>query len=141
MRCPSRSAAFAHPHTDFDAEQPSVFIAVLDALCQRDAFRNDQLAPSCPAITWLGLPIDVRQNLGISLPAIAVPGERAVMGTLCRPLHRACNQSLADGAAGTGNDEATVAVLHEAAPAFSFISLLSSAVFFCTNDQNSSIST
>src|SRR5947209_18135955 len=92
-------------------------------------------------MTGLGLPIDVRQNVGIPLPAITVPGERAVVRALCGRLDRAGNQVLADGTAGAGDDKATVSVEDEASPAFSLVGLLSSAVFFCTNDQNSSIST
>jgi hypothetical protein len=63
------------------------------------------------------------------------------MGPLDGGGHRSLNQVLAQGAGGAGDDEATVSILDQTSRAFSLVRLLLGTVFFCTNDQNSSIST
>src|SRR6266581_8405280 len=81
------------------------------------------------------------QDAAIAMPAITEPAQ----GALLRPLERdrggLLDQLLTQGAGGAGDHEATVAVLDQAAPTFSFVRLFRCSLFFCTNDQNSSIST
>src|SRR5439155_17294218 len=65
--------------------------------------------------------------------------------TLVSPLdggrHCSLDQVFAQRTSGTRHYETTVAVLDQAAPAFSLIRLTRGPLFFCTNDQNSSICT
>src|SRR6266699_7277271 len=75
------------------------------------------------------------------MPAITEPAEWALVGPLDGAAHRLLKQILAQGAGGAGDYKATVPVLDQAAPALSFVRLRSCALFFCTNDQNSSIPT
>jgi len=55
--------------------------------------------------------------------------------------HGLLDQVFAQRPSGTGDHEATLPILHQASPPFPLVRLAGYALFFCTNDQNSSIST
>src|SRR5258706_6726293 len=81
------------------------------------------------------------QDAAIAVRAITEPTEGAL---LCPPdggRDGLLDQRLTQRASGAGEHEATVPVLDQAAPTLSFVRLLSCSLFFCTNAQNSSIST
>lgn len=118
-----------------------MLIMMLNRLRQRHGVGNHQLAPSPSAMTRLGLAIGMLQDARIVLPAITVPGKWAMVGSSNCRVHRLTDQVLTEGTAGVSGHEATVAILDHATPAFSCIRLLLCPFFFCTNDQNSSIST
>ena len=126
--------------TDLHGEQPPLLIAMLDRLCQRQRHRNHPCRASALP-SQLPLAIGSHEDALIAVPAIAEPVQLALMGPLDRGRHRSLNQVLAQWAGGAGDDEATISILDQTSPAFSLVRLLLSAVFFCTNDQNSSIST
>src|SRR6266571_973902 len=99
--------------TDLHRQQSSPLITMLDRLRQTERLGDDQT----------GTPPFARVH----------PLERGRDGLL--------DPILTHGAGGAGDHEASVAVLDQAAPPFSFVRLLRCSLFFCTNDQNSSIST
>src|SRR5947209_20091570 len=79
--------------------------------------------------------------LALALPSRTLPAERALVGPCQRGGHGSLDQILAQRTSRAGDDEATVPILSQATPAFSFVWLLSCPLVFWTNDQNSSIST
>ena len=89
----------------------------------------------------LPLAIGSDEDALIAVPSITEPTQRALVGSLHGGGHGLLDEILVQRAGGAGDHEATVAVLDQAAPALSFVRLASCALFFCTNDQNSSIST
>src|SRR6266487_2348331 len=113
-----------------------MLIAMLDGLHQADALWHHQTGTPRFAGEQR-LAIGSLQNAAIALPAITEPVQLA----LHRGRHGLLDQVLTQRTASTGDDEAAVAVLHQAAPALSLVGLLGGSLFFCTNDQNSSIST
>jgi len=117
-------------------------IVMFDGLHQAHRFGNHPAATSRTALTWDRLAIGSLEDSRIAVPSITKPGERAMMGALDGGGHGLGNQSLVlrKRAGGTREDEATLAVDHQASPALSGVRFLGGA-FFCTNDQNSSIST
>jgi hypothetical protein len=117
-----------------------MLIAMLDRLGQRQRHWNHpRRATALPS--QLPLAIGSHEDALIAMPAIAEPVQLALMGPLDGGGHRSLNQVLAQWTGGTGDHEATVPILDEVSPAFSLVRLLLGAVFFCTHDQNSSIST
>src|SRR5579859_1627827 len=117
-----------------------MLIAMFDRLRQGDRLWHHQ-SRTPPLPRHHRLAIRLHQDVPIALPAITEPAERSLMGALDRAAHGSLDQALAHRPGGTGDDKATVPVLHQAAPAFSFVGLVNCSLFFCTNDQNSSIST
>src|SRR6266700_1200041 len=117
-----------------------MLIAMLDGLRQGDGLWDDQRRTP-PVARSHRLSIGPHQDAPIAMPAIAEPGEGTPVGPLDRSGHCLLDQVFAQWAGGAGNHEATVPVLDQASPAFPLVRLASSTVFFCTNDQNSSIST
>ena len=125
---------------DLHRQEVPVLIAMLDGLCQGERLWHDQRGTSPFAgAHWLS--IGAHQDAPITVPSITEPGERPLVGPLNGGGHRLLKQVLVQGAGGAGDDEATVPVLDQTSPAFSLIRLVSCPLFFCTNDQNSSIST
>src|SRR5713226_54903 len=126
----------AHLHR----EEPPMLIAMLDRLHQRDRLWDDQRrTPPFARQHWLS--IGSHQDAPIAVPAITEPVQLAPVSPLDGAAHRLLDQILAQRTARAGDHEATLSVLHQASPAFSFVGLLRCPLFFCTNDQNSSIST
>src|SRR5437660_12504717 len=117
-----------------------MLITMFDGLRQAQRLWNHQRRTPSFARQH-GLAIGPYQDIPIALPAIAKPGEGTLVGSLDGAGHGSLDQVLAHLPAGTGDHEATVPVLNQAAPAFSLIRLVNCPLFFCTNDQNSSIST
>ncbi len=137
-------AGWSHPRpqrsADLHRQETSVFIAMLDRLRQRDGGRYHQgWSPPLACRCWL--PINSPENGGIAMPAIAEPAERASLSPLEGGRDGLFNEVLAQWAAGTGNHEPTRPILDQASPAFPLVGQGGGPVFFCTNDQNSSIST
>ena len=126
--------------TDLYRQQSSPLITMLDRLRQTERLGDDQTGTP-PFARVHRLAVGPLQDAAIAMPAITEPAQ----GALLRPLERGrdglLDQLLTQGAGGAGDHEATVAVLDQAAPPFSFVRLLRCSLFFCTNDQNSSIST
>ncbi len=140
MHGPGWSHADAQCGTDLHRQEVSMLITMFDRLQQRYRLWDHQRRT--PALARQhALTIGSPQDAGIPMPSIAQPSERAMMGSLDRRVHRLRNQILAEWAGGIGDHEATVPVLDQASPAFSLVRLSPCALFFCTNDQNSSIST
>src|SRR5712692_7419907 len=107
-------------------------ITMFDRLRQGERFWNDQ--PRTPPFARQHrLSIGTQQEAPVALPAITEPAERALVGACDRAGHGSLDQVLAGRTGGAGDHEATVPVLHQAAPAFSFVRLLSCPLFFCTN--------
>ncbi len=125
---------------DFHREQLSVLIAMLDRLRQGEHLWHDQGGTS-PFTRTHGLAIGSHQDAPLAVPAITEPRERPLVSSLDSGGHRLLKQVFAQRTSGTGDDEATVAVLDQTSPALSLIRLVNCAFFFCTKDQNSSIST
>ncbi len=117
-----------------------MLIAMLDRLRQHHGRRNDPYRtppfPCQPAAA-----IGPHQHAPIAVPSITEPRERPLVGSLHGGGHRLLDEILTQRAGSPGHHEATAPILDEAFPAFSFVRLPNCAVFFCTNDQNSSIST
>ena len=126
--------------TDLHRQETPMLIAMLDGLRQGQRLWDDQPWTS-PLTRAHGLSIGPYQDALVAMPAITEPAERALVGPLDGAAHRLLKQILAQGAGGAGDYEATVPVLDQAAPALSFVRLFRVSLFFCTNDQNSSIST
>ena len=125
---------------DLYAEEMAVLIAMLDGLRQGERLWHDE--PRTPALARAHrLPIGASQDVPIAVPAITEPGEGTLVSSREGGGHGSLDQVLAQWTGGTGDDEATVAILHQASPALSLVRLASCPLFFCTNDQNSSIST
>src|SRR5947209_17622927 len=117
-----------------------MLITMLDRLRQGDPLWDNQAGT--PAFARQHpLAIGPLQDTGIALPSRASPAERALVGALDRAAHGALDQVLVQGTGAAGDDEATVSILYQATPAFSLVRLANCPLFFCTNDQNSSIST
>jgi hypothetical protein len=117
-----------------------MLIAMLDGLRQGERLWHSE--PGTPQFARAHrLAIGAQQDVPIAVSPIAEPGERALVGPLDGGGHCLLKELLAQRAGGTGDDEATRPVLDQATPALSFVRLGSCALFFCTNDQNSSIST
>lgn len=140
MHRPSWLQACSKLNTNFDGEQPSMLIAMLDGLLQRRGCRDHPCRTS-PFACQGALAIRPHENAPIAVPSITEPTQGALVGSLHGSGHRLLDEILVQRAGGAGNHEATVPILHEASPAFSLIRLASCPLFFCTNDQNSSIST
>src|SRR6266446_737770 len=115
-------------------------ITMFDRLRQGERFWNDQ--PRTPPFARQHrLSIGTQQEAPVAPPAITEPAERALVGACDRAGHGSLDQVLAQRTSGAGGNVATVPVLDQASPAFSLVRLVSFPLFFCTNDQNSSIST
>ena len=117
-----------------------MLITMFDRLRQAQRVWHHQ-ARTPPLPRHHRLAIRLHQDVLIALPAITEPGEGTLVSSRDGGGHGSLDQVLAQWTGGTGDDEATVAVLDQAAPALSFVRLLNCPLFFCTNDQNSSIST
>jgi hypothetical protein len=113
---------------------------MLDCLCQGQRLWDQQWRTP-PFASVPRLPIGTLQDTPIALPAITEPVQLALVRALDSRPHGLLNQLFAQGASRVADDKATVAILDQAAPPLSFVRLLSCPLFFCTNDQNSSIST
>src|SRR2546426_2289917 len=133
-----------HPYpqrgTDFHREQSSVLITMLDGLRQGECLGDSQPRTS-PFARQAALAVGPLEDAPIAVPTIAEPVQFALMGPLDRGGHCLLDQVLAQRTGGAGHHETTVPILDEASPAFSLVRLSLCAFFFCTNDQNSSIST
>src|SRR5439155_1576454 len=81
------------------------------------------------------------QDVLRALPAITEPVPLTLVSPLDGGRHCSLDQVFAQRTSGTRHYETTVAFLDQAAPAFSLIRLTRCPLFFCTNDQNSSICT
>src|SRR6266566_9380412 len=125
---------------DLHRQEAPMLIGMLDGLRQGQRLWDDQPWTS-PLARAHWLSIGPYQDALVAMPAITEPAERALVGPLDGAAHRLLKQVLTQGTGGAGDHEATVPVLHQAAPALPFVRLGSCALFFCTNDQNSSIST
>jgi hypothetical protein len=125
---------------DLHRQEAPMLIAMLDGLRQGQRLWDDQPGTS-PLARAHGLSLGPYQDALVAMPAIAEPAERALVGPLDGAAHRLLKQLLTQGASGAGDHEATVAVLDQTSPALSLIRLVNCALFFCTEDQNSSIST
>src|SRR5260370_20543909 len=100
-------------------------------LRQGERFCNDQ--PRTPPFARQHrLAIGTQQEAPVALPAITEPAERALVGACDRAGHGSLDQVLAGRTGGAGGDLATLPVLQPAAPAFSFLRLLSCPLFFFT---------
>lgn len=140
MHRPSWLQARSQRGADLYRHEASVLITMLDRLRQGDRLCNDQpRTPPLAGAHWLS--IGPQQDAPIAVPAITEPRQRTLVGPLDRAGHRSLDQVLAQGTGGPGDHEATGPVLDQASPAFSLIGLVICPLFFCTNDQNSSIST
>src|SRR5260221_1317291 len=117
-----------------------MLIAMLDRLRQHDR-RRDYPRRASALACQLPLAIGSDEDALVAVPAIAEPVQFALMGPLDGGGHRSLDQVLAQRTGGAGDHEATIPILDQASQAFSLVGLLPYAVFFCTNDQNSSIST
>ena len=126
--------------TNLHREQSSMLITMFDGLCQADALGDDQ-ARTPPFACQHSLAIGPLQDAPIAVPAIAEPGEGTVVRSLNGGGHGLLDQVFAQRSSGTGGHEATLPILHQASPPFPLVRLAGYALFFCTNDQNSSIST
>ncbi len=126
--------------TDLHRQQSSPLITMLDRLRQPERLGDDQTRTP-PFARAHRLAVGPLQDAAITMPAIAKPGEGALMRPVDCGGHGLLDQVLTHGAGGAGDHETTVPILDQAAPAFSFVRLLRCSLFFCTNDQNSSIST
>src|SRR5260370_26155986 len=115
-------------------------ITMLDRLRQGERLWDHQRRTP-PFARQHALSIGPHQDAPIAVPAIAEPVQLALLGAGDCGGHGSLDQGLVQGAGGTGDDEAAVPVLHQAAPALSFGRLVNFPLFFCTNDQNSSSST
>src|SRR5947207_4115392 len=113
---------------------------MLDGFRQRDRLWNDPPGTT-PFAGQHRLSIGPREDVLVAMPPIAEPVQFALLGPLNRNGHCMLDQVLAQRTSGAGDDEATVAILHQASPALSLVRLANCPLFFCTNDQNSSIST
>src|SRR6266576_1204332 len=113
---------------------------MLDRLCQTERLGDDQTRTP-PFARTHRLAVGPLQDAAIAMPAITEPAQGALLRALERGRDGSLDQILTHGAGGAGDHEASVAVLDQAAPPFSFVRLLRCSLFFCTNDQNSSIST
>ena len=117
-----------------------MLITMLDRLRQGERLWDHQRRTP-PFARQHTLSIGPHQDAPIAVPAIAEPVQLALLGASDCGGHGSLDQVLVQGAGGTGDDEATIPVLDQAAPALSFVRLVNCPLFFCTNDQNSSIST
>ena len=130
----------SHSGTNLHREQSSMLITMLDGLCQADALGDDQARTPSFACQH-SLAIGPLQDAPIAVPARASPGEGTVVRSLNGGGHGLLDQVFAQRPSGTGDHEATLPILHQASPPFPLVRLAGYALFFCTNDQNSSIST
>jgi len=105
-----------------------------------DALGDDQARTPSFACQH-SLAIGPLQDAPIAVPARASPGEGTVVRSLNGGGHGLLDQVFAQRPSGTGDHEATLPILHQASPPFPLVRLAGYALFFCTNDQNSSIST
>jgi len=117
-----------------------MLIAMLDRLRQRDR-RRDYPRRASALASPLPLAIGSDEDALVAVPAIAEPVQLVLLGAPDGGDHGSLDQLLAQRTGGVGDHEATGPILDEASPAFSLVRLPLGAVFFCTNDQNSSIST
>src|SRR5260370_15647484 len=113
---------------------------MFEALRQTHIGGNYQCRASTPP-RMDGLTIGLGEDGWVAPPAITAPRQGTTMRASHRQSHGSLDQVVADASRGTGCDEATGAILHEASPPFTGIGFLRTAVFFRTKDQNSSIST
>src|SRR6266849_4604313 len=137
-------ASWFHPSPQRGAglhrEQSSVLIAMLDGLHQGERLWDDPRWASAFA-GQLPLAIGSHQDAPIAAPPIAEPVQLALLSPLDGGSHRLFDQVLAQRTGRAGDHEATLPILDQASPALPFVRLAGCSVFFCTNDQNSSIST
>jgi hypothetical protein len=117
-----------------------MLITMLDRLRQGDPLWDNQAGTPALARQY-PLAIGPLQDTAIAMPARASPAQGALVGALDRAAYGSLDQVLVQGTGAAGDDEATVSILYQATPAFSLVRLASCPLFFCTNDQNSSIST
>src|SRR6266699_6449728 len=117
-----------------------MFIAMLDRLRQRHRLWDHPRRASTLACQLL-LAIGSDEDALVAVPAITEPVQFALMCPLDGGGHCSLDQVLAQRTTRAGDDAATVPILDQASPAFSLVRVPPGAVFFCTNDQNSSIST
>jgi hypothetical protein len=125
---------------DFHRLQSTVFIAMLDRLCQANGGREDQGRPAAfPGSARLTILTD--DDRRISAPSIAAPIQRTPMGALHGLFHRMIHHRIAYASIGVGDDKSARSILDETSPSLASIGLLIWRFFFWTKDQNSSIST
>ena len=118
--------------TDLYRQQSSMLITMLDGLHQGDVLWHYQ-AGTPPFACEYPLAVGPLQDAAIAVPAITEPVQLTLVRALDGGCHGLLDQGLTQGASGAGDHEATVAVLHQASPAFSLVWLAGGAVFFCTN--------
>src|SRR5438067_5593490 len=118
---------------DFHRQQSPMLIAMLDRLHQRHRLWNHPRRASALAGP-LPLTIGSHQDVLIALPAITEPVQLTLVSPLDGGRHCSLDQVFAQRTSGTRHYETTVAVLDQAAPAFSLIRLTRCPLFFCTND-------
>jgi hypothetical protein len=120
MHRPGWLHARAQRSPDLHRQEAPMRIAMLDALCSGEPLWDHQAGTS-PLARAHRLARGSLQDVWIAVPPVTEPAERPLVGPLHGGLHRVCYQFLAQRTAGAGDHEAAVAVLDQAAPAFSFI--------------------
>src|SRR2546423_13305100 len=105
---------------------------MLDRLRQGERLWDDP-ARTSPFAAQLALAIGSHQDAPIAMPARTPPVQFALVGPLDRSAHRVFDQVLTQRTSGAGDDEATVAILHQASPALSLVRFANCPLFFCTN--------
>jgi hypothetical protein len=129
MHRPSWLQACSQRGTDFDGEQSSMLIAMLDRLRQGDRFWDDP-GRTPPFARSHPLAIGSHQDAPLAVPPIAEPRERAMVSTLDRGDHGLLKEFLIQWAGGASDHKTTVPILDEASPVFSLVRLPISPVFF-----------
>ncbi len=100
-----------------------MLITMLDRLRQGERLWDHQRRTP-PFARQHTLSIGPHQDAPIAVPAIAEPVQLALLGAGDCGGHGSLDQVLVQEAGGTGDDEATVPVLDQAAPALSFVRLV-----------------
>src|SRR5215213_8060898 len=129
---------------DLDRKQPTLPVAVLDALGQRQVIRHLLARAPHPPLPHRP-PIRPGQDRAVVAPAVTAPGERSPAGAGLGLRDGGAREALVViMAAGVRDDHPTRPILDQAAPAITDIRRVSRdalLVLLLTNDQNSSIST
>ena len=117
---------------DLHRQQSPMLITMLDRLRQRDRLWNHQ--PGTPPFARGDrFAVGPLQDAPIAVPAITEPLQFTLVSPLDRAGHRLLDQLLAQRARGPGDHEATLPILHQAAPALPLVGLGCYPLFFCTN--------
>src|SRR6266699_1001368 len=86
------------------------------------------------------LAIRLHQDAPIAVPARTPPMQLPLLSPFDRGDHFLLDRSSRERTGGADDHQTTVSILNETSPGFSLVRL-AICTFFCTNDQNSSIST